>query len=85
MSFEQCRDDAAGKSSAEGSKLLPGTTIFLGPFLPLSVTPHGQTQFASSVLSCSELLIRRSLGDFSMASGSSAARFFSSSIFSDFP
>jgi hypothetical protein len=57
MSLEQCRDGAAGKPPAEGSKLLPGPTIFLGPFLPLSVVPHSQTLLASSVLSCS-------LGDF---------------------
>jgi hypothetical protein len=65
MSLEQCRVGAGGKPSAEGSKLLPGTTIFLGPFLPLSVAPHGQTQFTSSILSCSELpFVSCSLGDF---------------------
>jgi hypothetical protein len=46
MSLEQCRDGAAGKPSAESSKLLPGATIFLGPFLPPSVAPHGQTLLA---------------------------------------
>jgi hypothetical protein len=65
MSFERCRNGAAGNSSAEGSKHLPGPTIFLGPFPPLSVAPHGQTRVTSSVLSCSELILnRRFLGDF---------------------
>jgi hypothetical protein len=58
MSLEQCRDGAAGKQSAEGSKLLPGPTIDLGPFLPLSVAPHGQTLLASSVLgACARYIV----------------------------
>jgi hypothetical protein len=65
MPLEQCRDGAAGRPSAEGSKLLPGTTIFLGPFLPLSVAPHGQTQFTSSVFGgLTRFLLRCSLRDF---------------------
>jgi hypothetical protein len=36
--------------SAKGSKLLPGPTIELGLFLPLSVAPHGQTLLASCSL-----------------------------------